>query len=314
MMIAGGCAISPARRDLAVEWYGVGNAWLAAGKWAEAGKAYDRALSLNPALVAASYNAARAFVESGNLDRALEMTDKLLAAEKDNVRFIALRAYALYKAGRVAESVAAYERAYALDQWSADIVYNYALLLLDSGDAAAAVDRLSPLAAAKPDDDGVQALYAKALSGSGREAEAAVIWEDLRSRDKLDVDALEKLGALYEKQGEFSKALDVLASATAKDPKRLTALFSIAKLKLTVADDAAGGLEALGKALDAGFSDREAAAALLALPGLLERGAVAKALADKGLVDDGGSAGAAGGGAGAEGSATSGAGKSAPQN
>jgi hypothetical protein len=52
-----------------------------------------------------------------------------------------------------------------------------------------------------------------------------------------------------------------------------------------IADDADKGLEALKNALDAGFSDKDAAAALLAEPDLPERQKVFDLLKSKGLAE-----------------------------
>ncbi|HUX39014.1 MAG TPA: tetratricopeptide repeat protein [Rectinemataceae bacterium] len=282
------CATSPARKALAVEWYGVGNAWLQAGKFAEAGKAYDRALSLDPGLVAASYNAAHALVEAGSYDRALAIAKGLLSGEPKNVRYISLEAWTYWKAGRMAEAAAAYEAAYVLDPWAEDVVYNSSLLLLEaagSDDVEKAVDRLGLLVKARPDSKADLALYARALLAAGRDEEAIAAWEDLRSMDGADAAGLDSLAALYEKRGDMATALDVYEAATKKDPASATSWFDLARLRLTLAADGPGGLEALGKALASGFKDKVAATALLASPGLSSREAVAKALVAAGLVE-----------------------------
>jgi len=291
VIVAGGCAISPARRDLAVEWYGVGNAWMDAGKYAEAGKAYDRALALDPGLIAASYNAARALVEAASYDKALPIARKLLAGDPKNVRYITLDAWILWKAGRAKEAAAAYETAFALDPWSEDVVYDSSLLLLESGEAAdakKAVARLEPLVQAKPDEKDDLALYARALGAVGRDDDAISAWENLRSMDGADAAGLEALAALYEKHGSLAKAMDALDAATKKDPKSAQSWFDLARLRLTTADDGKGGLDALGQAIAAGFKDKTAAAALLSSSSLASRDDVAKALAAAGLVDSGG--------------------------
>ncbi|MDA8410227.1 MAG: tetratricopeptide repeat protein [Treponema sp.] len=286
-----GCATSPAQKALATEWYGVGNAWMAAGKYAEAGKAYDRALALDPSLLAASYNSARALVEAGSYDRALPIVKGLLKGDPKNVRYISLKAWTLWKAGKAADAAAAYEAAFALDPWAEDVVYNSALLLLDSagpGDAEKAVARLENLVKARPDDKEDLALYARALQAAGRDDDAIKAWEDLHSMDGADAPALLSLAGLYEKRGDAAKALDTLEAATKKDAQSVDAWFSLARLRLTTADDGQGGLDALGKAIAAGFKDRNAAAALLSSPGLASRDEVAKALDAAGLVDTGG--------------------------
>ena len=282
-----GCAISPAKKELAAQWYGVGNAWLAAGKYAEAGKAYDRALAIDPNLIAASYNAARALVEAGSWEKALPIAKKLLEADPKNVRYISLEAWALWKAGRAAEAAAAYEAAYAIDPWAEDVVYNSSLLLLDTGkpeEEAKAVARLEPLVKARPDDKDYLSLYARALAKVGRDDDAVATLEDLRSMDGAGVPDLTALAGLYEKRGDVAKAIDALEAAVKKDDGSAAAWFALARLKLTRADDAEGGLDDLGKAISSGFKDKDAASALLSSTGLVSRDEVAKALSAAGLV------------------------------
>ncbi len=285
MMMVGSCASVPDRRDLALEWYGVGNAYLAAQKWAEAGKAYDRAISLDPTLVAASYNASRALVEAGSYDRAIGLADELLARNPGNVRFLSIKAYALWKAGQAALATETYELAYAQDHFAADVVYNSAVLLLDSGKPAEAAERLAPLLLSKPDDPELLGLGARALGAAGKVPEAISAWETLKATGRMDAGNWELLAGLYLKSGAYAKALEALSECVKADPKRASAWFAQAKVRLTLADDGKGGLEALSKALEAGFADKEQASALLSEAHLLERTAVVKALAAKGLVE-----------------------------
>ncbi|MEI6388297.1 MAG: tetratricopeptide repeat protein [Spirochaetota bacterium] len=285
MIIATACATVPDRKDLALEWYGVGNAWLAVQKWAEAGKAFDRAISLDPSLVAASYNAARALVEAGSYDRAIGVADELLARSPGNVRYLSIKAYALWKSGQAQKATETYELAYAQDHFAADVVYNSSVLLLDSGKPAEAADRLAPLLLSRPDDPELLGLDARALAAADRMPEAIAAWETLKATGRMDGGNWELLAGLYIKSGSYAKALEALAECVKAEPKRATAWFAAAKVRLTLADDGKGGLEALSKALEAGFADKEQAAALISEAHLLERVAVVKALAAKGLVE-----------------------------
>lgn len=279
------CASAPDRRKAALEWYEVGNAWYALGDWAKAGAAYSRALNLDKNLDAASYNAARALAEAGDFGQALALLDPLLERSPDNVRVIATKAYILYKMGRAVEALQAYDRVLELDPFAPDALYNAALLRLSMEDAVGAAGLLAPLVDAKPDDTAALALYAKALAAAERGPEAIAAYEALRGRGKADGAALETLGLLYEKEREFAKAMEALEAAVKAESSRAGAWFALARLRLSQAEDGQGGLEALKHALEGGFSDRDAAAALLAEPVLAEREAVLEALKDKGLVE-----------------------------
>lgn len=352
------CA-STAPSPIAREWFDLGNAWLEKGDWKRAGQAFSRALALDPNYAGASYNLTRAFIESGDYDRALQALDTLEKRDPGNVKILALRAYSLYKKGDAKAALDVYRKLLKLDEFSADAVYNAALLELASGNADAAIADLQRLTSAKPDDGQAFLLLgrsidrraadaakkpagpsekasgeasSKSASGEGTiaaagagtapakgaaasetgaaaeapapgsaggetrtaspsavltddEAAALAAYETAKTLGKTDADALERMAQLYEKERLFTEAMDSLDEALKADPKRASAAFSLARLRLVVADDSEKGLEALKTALDAGFSDKDAAAALLAEPDLPDRQKVYDLLKSKDLAE-----------------------------
>lgn len=276
------CATAP-NKDLAAAWYEVGNAWYDQGKWAKAGEAYSRALSLDPSLGAASYNLARSLAESGDYRGALAAADRLLKADPSNVRLLSLRAYVLYKKGDPAAALEAYEAVLKLDPYAPDAIYNATLLREAAGDYPGAIAGIEPLARIKTDDAPITAVYARVLAEGGRPDDAIAAYLRLQGLRKLTAAESEGLGGLWEGEREFAKAMSAYEDAVSADVKRAGAWFALARIRLAEAEDGKGGLDALQKALDAGFSDRKAAAALLEEPVLEEREAVLKALKDKGL-------------------------------
>ena len=93
-----------------------------------------------------------------------------------------------------------------------------------------------------------------------------------------DVDAWYMIAAGAERMQKYSRALDAYDKIIALDAKQADAWFGEARLLLTVVEDPQKGLDALSKALAAGFKDKEAVKALLASPQLLERDKVEAAL------------------------------------
>jgi tetratricopeptide (TPR) repeat protein len=261
------CATTPTAR-LAQEWYDIGNAWYDQGKWEKAGTAYSRAIALDPGLSAASYNLSRALAESGNYTGALAAIDAVLASDRLNVKALSSRAYILYKSGNFKAAAGAYDQVLALAPDAPDARFNAALIKVGAKDYEGALAELAPLITASTDDVNVRILNARALAGSGK----------LTSSDFVT------LAGLYVASRDYAKAIDAYAAATASDPKNADAWFALARLRLVEAEDGKAGLEALGKALGAGFADKKAAADLLAEPILAEREAATKALHDKGLI------------------------------
>ncbi len=282
LLALGGCATPPAS-PLALDWYELGNAWYDLGKWERAGAAYANAIKLDPELKAASFNMVRALAETGAYGEALATADRLLEEDPGNVRVLAAKAFVLHKQGEDEAALAIYEELLLVEPYAADAVYNAALLRAALGQGEKALTDLERLVAAKPEDTEALALFARLLADAERRDEATAAFERLVALGKADAAALERLAGLYEKAREYDKAIETLVAASGTAPGRASAWFALARLRLAEAEDGKGGLEALAKALEAGFSDRAAAAALEAEPVLAEREAVAAALAKKGL-------------------------------
>lgn len=299
VLALGACATAPS--PLAAEWYDLGNAWLDKGDYKRAGEAYRRALGFDPSLAGASYNWARALAEAGDYAGSLEILDKLAKSDPENARILAARAWVLYKSGRAADALAAYEALIALDPYSPDAVFNAAVLKLAAGDAPGAAKDLEVLVKAKPEESKAVLLlgraYDDALASATSDAERAAFasgalaaFEKARALGKADAAALERIGLAYADQAFANKrpyleAITVLDEATQADPKRSKAWFALARIRLTAAEDGTGGLDALRKALDAGFADKDKISTLLDIPALLEREKAYTLLKDKGLAE-----------------------------
>jgi tetratricopeptide (TPR) repeat protein len=277
------CSSTP-RSELAKGWYELGNAYFDKAEWKKAGEAYSRALSYDPKLVGSSFNLARALAEAGDYPAALRVLDELAKADPGNARIIATRAYVQYKLGDAQAALKSYQALLDLDPYSADAIYNISLLRQAAGDRERAAEDLARLVAVKSDDAAAWILLAGIQADLGRRDEAIASYEAAKKLGKADAVALERLGLLYAEARRYAEAMEALAASTQADAKRAGAWFSLARLRLTVAEDGTAGLEALKKAIEAGFADKEAAAALLAEPNLVEREAATKLLADKGLV------------------------------
>lgn len=302
-MLLSSCATAEAPR-IAREYYEIGNAWLAMEKWDKAGTAYEKALAYDRGLAAASYNLARALTEAGAYPRALEILDRLLSDDPDNVRLIALRAYVLHKSGDDEAALAAYRRAAELNPRDAATTRNLALLLERAGKDEEARTILRELYTVHPADDGVlrqlallEARRVSGIPGSGDssapgDASAATEAEDALTllsaylaRKPGDREVLRARAELREARELFARAQEDWAALAQADPSDGEAWFRLARLRLVVAADREAGLEALRKAIDAKFSDPEAAAALLAALTEAERAKPAELLKAAGLVE-----------------------------
>lgn len=179
-LCATACASNPARREVALAWYELGNAWFDKSEWKKAGEAYSRALALDRSLSAASYNFARALAEAGDYPAALDILDDLAKRDPGNVRVISAKAYALYKSGDAAAARLAYDELVALDPYSVDAIYNSALLKAAAGDKEEAADDLGRLVATKNDDTAALLLLGRLNAELGKRDEAIKAYETAR--------------------------------------------------------------------------------------------------------------------------------------
>jgi tetratricopeptide (TPR) repeat protein len=279
--LAAGCASQPPA--LAKEWYELGNTWLDKKEWKKAGEAYARALDIEPDFPGAAFNLARALAATADYKGSLKQLERLAKKDPGNVRVASARAYALYKLGETEAALAAYREVLAKDPYAPDAVFNAAILELATGDASGAAAHLEQLSLASPEDSSILLALAKARDAGGDQKGALDAFERARTLGKADAPALERMGELYEAQRRFKEAMDAFDAAVKADSGRAKAWFALARLKLVVASDPEQGLAALKKALDAGFADKKAAAALLDEPDLAARDKALELLKSKGL-------------------------------
>ncbi len=277
------CATDQSRRQ-ATGWTELGNSWAEIGRWDKAGDAWSRAIALDPGQGVASYNLSRALAEAGKYDEAVARSDDYLASDPDNAAVLSIKAYALHKAGRDDEAIAVYERVVVLNGGDAASAFNLAVLLDAAGRRSEAMARYDAILAVRPDD--LAASFRKGLLlAAGGESEAALPYIERHVAANPDsVEALRILAAARERAGRFADAIDSYTAITAKAPDDPSAFFALARLKLTVAADAKGGLESLKLAIQHGFADMALAAELLADPDLVSIDEVRAVLDTAGLL------------------------------
>jgi tetratricopeptide (TPR) repeat protein len=283
-LAAAGCATDTGARGIALEYYNLGNAYLELGRLGDAARSYEAALRLDPSLARADYNLAVAYVRLGRAAEGAAILERLAADDPASVTVLLAAGWALHEAGRDAEALARYDAAAALAPENRDALYNGGLLAWSAGSLREAADRFARLVALAPDDD--DALYNLASLELALDDPAAAADHLGRyvERRPADEDGLLLLASAWERQRLFSRALEAYDRVVAADAGEGRAWFGRARLLLTVVEDPERGLADLRRALDAGFADRDAAAALVATAALLSRAEVEELLAGRGLL------------------------------
>jgi tetratricopeptide (TPR) repeat protein len=282
-LLLAGCVAQPRGRDLAAEYYNIGNAFLELGRYEKALDAFQDALRLDPGMVKADYNLALTHARMKKLPEAEAILRRLLASDPANAALLSTLAWAYHLGGKDDEALAQYDAVLTLAPETADAWYNSALILWKGGRNEEALRHFRRLLELAPEDPQGLLGAGSLLLAAGELAGARDHLERYLAKKPDDAGARYALADCLEQQRSFSRALGEYDRIIAKDPAQAGAWFGRARLLLTVVQDPDPGLESLRRALALGFSDSAAARALLDSDGLLERESVEAALREKGL-------------------------------
>ena len=284
LAVVSGCVTSAGGKVIASDYYNIGNAFFDLGQYDKAVLYYQSALRVDPSMVKADYNLALTFVRMKRNDDAVAILKRLLSNDQKNTTVMAALGWAYHQAGKDADALAQYDILLALSPADQNAWYNSGIILWKLDRKQEALDRFRKVLSIAADD--TDALYAAGsilLSLDDPQGSADML---ARYVDKKpdDVDAWYLVAAAAERLHKYSRALEAFDKIISLDAKQGAAWFGETRLLLTVVEDPQKGLDALTKALAAGFKDRDAIKALLASSQLLEREKVEAALKEKDLL------------------------------
>jgi tetratricopeptide (TPR) repeat protein len=188
----------PPAQTLAKEYYNLGNSWFDMKKYDQAARAYQNALTWDPALKIATLNLARTKAEMGDPAAAMDLVAPLAKSEPDNM------------------AVAQY-RAWLTARWKGP---------------AAAADLYADLARRLPGDAVTQYNAGLSLAAADRTDEALETLRKWKALDGKTPAGLTALAGLLDKTGSPEAAeawYDVVHSLPDNDPRRFQPLASRAR-------------------------------------------------------------------------------------
>jgi tetratricopeptide (TPR) repeat protein len=285
-LIVSSCMTDTRSRGVAADYYNIGNAFAELGQYDKAAAAFENALRLDASLVKADFNLALAYGKMKRHEDAAAILKRLLLNDPQNTLILSTLGWDYHLAGKEGEALAQYDAVITLSPADADALYNSGIILwkLDRKDEALA--RLKKLLANSPED--TDALFAAAsilLSADDPAGSGDMISRYLAKKpDDFEGWYLAAAGA--ERLQKYSRELEAFDRIIALDAKQADAWFGQTRLLLTVIEDPQRGLEALSKALAAGFHDPIAIKALLDSPALLERDKVEASLKERKLLPE----------------------------
>lgn len=289
------CTATLTPAELAAEYVNIGNAYFELDRFEEAGSYYLRAVDLDPSLNRAGFNLARAYIEQGRPRDAIPLLENLLVEDPQNRTVLETLGFAAYLTGDAERAAEIYDRLVLLSVLDSRILYNAATIHARLGNSERAYDLFSLAAELAPEDPEVQRGLAEAAFAQDRFEAGVNALDAYRLLVAGDGLLLEEAGDLYREHRYFDRALatydEALEAAGTGGEPAARLHFKRAWILLTAAGEAELGLAALASALDAGFSDVEAAMGLVSEEDLVDRAAVELLLRERGVFDpeDGGS-------------------------
>ncbi len=254
ILVLGACVTSVSGKELAREYYNLGNAYFQIKKYKEAIEFYQRSLDFDEYATKASFNMAYAYVALGNPDRATEIANGLLAKDPRNTSLLELIAYAYHVKGNDDEAIAHYLKILELQPDDKEANYNLAVIHWKKKEYDKAETYFRSLLKTSTGDP--KALYGLGamLLEKGSQKEAVGFLNQYLELKPEDVSAYMELAQAYTGLQQYLKALDTYEKAIAVDSSAKNAWFRRAELLLTKALDPDKGTTSLEQALYLGFN------------------------------------------------------------
>ncbi len=264
-----GCVSGPSTAEIAAEHFSLGKSYLELGKYQEAADHFEAARRYGETRKASEYELARIYLKTDKASDAIPLFESLLAQDEENTMLLQATAYAYALDGDYPKALNLYDKVRALLPDNKDVLYNYGLLLKEAGQAAEGYALLKPYVAAYPEDSAAALLFARLADAAGY-VEAVDLYSRYLSLKGDDVAVRFEYAEVCERGGLYAVALEtydamIADSAVQRDKTQLAkARFRRASVLLTAAAEPKEGLLELSRAVEAGFSDVEAARKLLA--------------------------------------------------
>ena len=201
-----------ARADDYINHYNLGNFYLARRDIAKAINSFETAIKLRPDNFASYVNAAFAYNAAGKNDKALDSFKKAIAIDLNSHVVHINLGMLLGEMGQVAKAEEAFRVAFKIDPNSAVAAYNLGIILASRNPKESLVwcERAYKL---NPEEGKYGYTYAFYLNRNNQTDAAIDVLQAMVKRQIPYPDAYALLGAIYQRQGEISKAAGVYQAA-----------------------------------------------------------------------------------------------------
>lgn len=278
------CQTTLSRRDAALVYYNTGNAFFELGQPDKAAEYYRKAISLDRTIREPSYNLVRAFIEMSMYAEGAEILDDMLKTDPENTLLLETFGYLHYKKGEYPQAREYFDRVLQLDPGDQSALLNAGIIAENQEEYAQAYDYYIRLYTLKP--EGVVVKRLGILAGRlDRKEDQKLYLEAYVLKNPSDRETLLLIRDMYLAEQNYKPALDKTEQLVLSSPeeKKALHLFEKGRILIVFMLDFEKGLEAVSQALEAGFSDREAARALVREADPQASGSLSELFRKKGL-------------------------------
>ncbi len=282
-VISMGCVSSAIERELAAEYYNLGNAYYHIRSYEKAIEYFSHSIAQDPELLTAHYNLSLALIKSGRGPEADIVLNKLLETEPENVAVLQILGYSYYTQQRFDEALAVFDEILVISPGHTDARYNRGIIVWDQEKKPEAIAVFEELLEQLP--GGENELYLQTLFNLGQlyveSGDSQRVIEHLErflEWKEDDTEAFLILARAYKRLEHYSRALAAYERILILDENLAEAWFDKAEILLTKIEDPIQGAEALARSLSLGFNDAERIESLLNEPGLTDREAAEEIL------------------------------------
>jgi tetratricopeptide (TPR) repeat protein len=202
-----------ARADDYINHYNLGNFYLAHGDTGKAITYFETAVRLRPDYIASHVNAAFAYNAAGRNDKAEASFRKALELDPNSVVTYVNLGMLLGEQSRIDEAEETFRKALKFDPNSTVAAYNLGVILA-SRQPAEAIKWCRKAYQLRPDEPKYGYTYAFYLYQNEDTTLAINVLQEMVGRQVPYSDAYALLAAIYQKQGEFDKAIEVCQAAS----------------------------------------------------------------------------------------------------
>jgi tetratricopeptide (TPR) repeat protein len=209
------------------------------GRYEEAIKSYDRAILFSPDKYDAGYNRGVALLNLGRYEEAIESYDRVISFKPNDHEAWSSRGVSLERLGRYEEAIKSYDRAISFKPDDYDAWSNRGVALLNLGRYEEAIESYDRVISFKPDDHEAWSNRGVSLGNLGRYEKAIESYDRAISFKPDKHEAWHNKGWSYFKYNKYPESIDCCDHSIAIKPDKYDSWHNKGLVEFVISDYAA---------------------------------------------------------------------------